>query len=58
MKKVKIKFTEQSSCVVAECSIEYEGDNIPTNEDILTENKEIMSKAMQESAMLTLRKKR
>lgn len=44
-KTIKIKFSEQSKVIVAETSIEYEGDDVPTNDEVLVESKKLFEGA-------------
>jgi hypothetical protein len=38
-KRVLIEFDEQSKSVVSKVSVEYTGEDLPSNEDILAETK-------------------
>ena len=44
-KRVIIEYDEQSKAVTAKVNIEYSGDNLPPNEDILKETNELFDSA-------------
>ena len=54
-KKVKIKMNQQSTRVVAECSIEYVGEEVPSNDEVLNELSLLQEKALLKANDLTLR---
>jgi len=55
-KLVKVEFSEQSKCVTARCSIQYDGDNTPSNEAILEETQKLFNEAQKFSIVKSMKK--
>jgi hypothetical protein len=56
MKRVKIGFTESSKAVTADVDIEYSGDNLPDNDAILKETRDLYDKAEEFSRKKTIQR--
>lgn len=56
IKRTKVSYTEQSNAVVTNITIEYEGDNIPTNDEIMVESQKLFEKASDYSTIKTMQK--
>ena len=57
-KTVKVEYVEQSKCVTAKVSIEYHGDNIPDNTEIVQETQQLFDTAHKYAVNKTFLKNR
>lgn len=56
MKRVRINFNEAQRAITTDVTIEYEGENIPSNDEILEEELKLFDKCCDESHIRTMRK--
>lgn len=55
-KEVSITYTEQSKAVVVTTKVDYSGDNIPSNEDIIKEAQDVFTTAHRFAVLETMKK--
>lgn len=57
-KNVKVSFTEQSKAMTASVHIEYIGEDVPSNDKILEETKDLYREASKFSGAVTMQRAR
>ena len=56
MKRTRINFSEQAKAVTTDVTIEYEGENTPSNQEIKEETLKLFDECMSESHIRSMRK--
>lgn len=57
-KTIKVDYTEQSKAVTTSIKVEYSGEDIPSNEEILKESQKLYEDASKYSVVKSMQKAR